>query len=76
MKKYTKPTIAFQNIALSSGLSSACAILADTDFSFDSCPILIPEWGETIFNDTMCTWSSQDNFCYHVPTASSNIFES
>lgn len=72
--KYTKPTIAFQNIALSSGLSSSCAFQAN--FQFGSCEVMIPEWGETVYNDGQCDIGFEDFPCYHVPAASSNIFES
>ena len=41
------------------------------------CPVVVPELGETIFQEHNCDWSNDDLYiCYHVPTASMNIFSS
>ena len=70
---YTPLSITFQ--ALSAGsVSSACTYQSNE--AINSCPILIPEWNETVFTDaTGCDWDASEA-CYHVPTASSNVFDS
>ena len=74
-KKYVKPVIRFESLALSSGVSSSCSF--DILFAEFSCPILIPEWGETIYTQDSCDWSNDDLYvCYHVPTMSTNVFGS
>ncbi len=75
-KKYVKPIIAFQELSMNSELSAGCSF--DSSFAEFFCPILIPEWGETVFsNDIGCDWTNDDFYvCYHVPTAGSNIFGS
>ena len=74
-KSYIKPSIAFQKLAMSSDLSAGCTMeLSSAEFS---CPIMIPEWGETVFTESNCDWSNDDYYiCYHVPTAGSNVFGS
>ena len=73
-KQYVKPVIAFEPLELNSDFSSGCTV--ELQFAEFSCPVLIPEWGETVFNNT-CDWSNDDfNVCYHVPTASFNVFGS
>ena len=74
-KTYAKPNIAFKKLAMSSNLSSGCQI--EQTFAEFSCPVLIPEWGETVFTQSNCDWSNDDySICYHVPTASGNVFGS
>ena len=75
-KKYSKPGISFHPLALSADLSAGCTLLSN--FAEFSCPVMIPEWGETVFTyNSGCDWSNDDVYvCYHVPTASSNIFSS
>ena len=75
MRTYVKPEIEFQDLALNSDLCSSCVM--EMTFAEFSCPILIPEWGETVFTQSNCDWSNDDyNICYHVPTASGNVFGS
>ena len=61
---------------MSSDLSTGCSL--DLAFAEFACPLLIPEWGETVFTDALqCDWSNDDFYvCYHVPTAGSNVFNS
>lgn len=75
-KPYTKPTMAFQNMMLATGVSSGCAFISN--HNYDSCQTLLDEWGdETIFmDDGSCSWGYEDYPCYEVPTESSNIFQS
>lgn len=74
-KRYVKPLISFEPLALSSTLSASCEF--DISYAEFSCPVLIPEWGETVFTEQNCDWSNDDIYiCYHVPTASSNVFGS
>ena len=74
--KYVKPNIGFESLALSSELYSGCAF--NVNFAEFICPITIPELGnETIFQEYNCDWSNEDIYvCYHVPTASMNVFGS
>ena len=74
-KNYVKPNIAFQKLAMRSELSVGCTM--DITFAEFVCPILIPEWGETVFTQNTCDWSNDQYYvCYHVPTAGSNVFGS
>ena len=75
-KKYTKPGIMFQQMNIEADLSAGCSI--QVSFEEFACPILIPEWGETVYqNNTGCDWGNDEGFvCYHVPTAASNVFAS
>jgi len=73
-KNYTSPNIIFQPLS-AAGLSAACSFTAN--HAANVCPIMIPEWGETVFGDyDICDYTPEDNVCYDVPTASSNVFES
>ena len=72
---YIKPTITLEKLSMSSELSASCEF--DINFAEFYCPILIPEWGETVFTNQNCDWSNDDYYvCYHVPTAGSNVFGS
>jgi hypothetical protein len=74
-KKYIKPMISFQKLAMSSEVSGSCAM--EITFAEWVCPVLIPEWGETVFQQDNCDWSNDTGYvCYHVPTISTNIFGS
>ena len=77
-KNYIKPFVTFEKLTTSNPASAGCSL--NVNFAEFSCPILIPEWGETIFasNSTpVCTWTNDDFYiCYHVPTAGSNVFGS
>ena len=72
-KNYVKPNIAFQKLAMSADLSAGCSV--KLTFAEFVCPVLIPEWGETVFSDSQCDWTNGSDFiCYHVPTASTNVY--
>ena len=74
-KKYTKPTINFEDMSVRSGVSASCAM--QITFAEWQCPVLIPEWGETVFQEDNCDWSNDSGYvCYHVPTISTNVFNS
>ncbi|MBQ6164215.1 MAG: hypothetical protein IJK23_07050 [Clostridia bacterium] len=74
-KNYQKPNIAFQKLAMTADLSTSCSM--DVNYAEFSCPVLIPEWGETVFTSDTCDWSNDQFYiCYHVPTAGSNVFGS
>ena len=73
-KKYVKPAIQFQKLNMSASLSAGCAFSAT--FAEMDCPVMIPEWGETVFNADNCDISGDEFVCYHVPVASSNVFGS
>ena len=74
-KKYMKPSIAFQKLAMSSEASAGCTM--ELNFAEFYCPVLIPEWGETVFTEANCDWSNDDHYiCYHVPSVGSNVFGS
>ncbi len=76
-KNYIKPFVIFEKLTTSNPTSAGCSL--NVDFAEFSCPITIPEWGETIFTNTNadCDWSNDDFYiCYHVPTAGSNVFGS
>ncbi|MBR5422506.1 MAG: hypothetical protein IK108_00695 [Clostridia bacterium] len=75
-KQYTKPVLSFQSLAVSTDMSAGCAY--EVNFAEFYCPVLIPDWGMTVFaEDSDCEMSNPDGFiCYHVPTASFNVFGS
>lgn len=74
-KKYTKPSISFQSLAMSTDVHASCAM--EITFAEFICPVMIPEWGETIFQEYNCDWSNETGYvCYHVPTIDTNIFGS
>ena len=76
-KQYVKPLITFEKLAISANGSAGCAF--EAEFAPFTCPVHIPGWGdETIFIENVCVWygADDDSICYHVPTASSNIFGS
>ena len=74
-KPYSKPSIAFQPLTMGMDLSAGCAF--KSLFAEFICPIMIEEWGETIFTENVCDWSNDDFYvCYHVPTATLNVFGS
>ena len=74
-KKYTKPSVGFSSLAMSTELSAGCSL--NINFAEFVCPIYIPEWGETVYLEHNCDWSNDDIYiCYHVPTAASNVFSS
>ena len=75
-KHYVKPNIAFQKLSMSTEVSASCTM--DLTFAEFVCPVMIPEWGETIFTEASdCTWYNDEIYiCYHVPTAGSNVFGS
>ena len=75
MNNYSKPTIAFQKLSVSADISAGCSM--QVSFAEFSCPIMIPEWGETVFTANNCDWSNDEFYiCYHVPTAGTNVFGS
>ena len=72
---YSKPNITFQKLSMSSDLSAGCTM--QISFAEFSCPIMIPEWGETVFTADNCDWSNDEFYiCYHVPTAGTTVFGS
>jgi hypothetical protein len=74
-KKYIKPMVSFEKLAMNSSFSGHCEF--NITFAEWVCPVLIPEWGETVFQQDNCDWSNDDYYiCYHVPTISTNIFGS
>ncbi len=74
-KRYAKPNITFQKLAMSADLSAGCSM--NVSFAEFDCPIMIPEWGETVFTSSNCDWSNDEIYvCYHVPTAGTNVFGS
>ena len=74
-RKYIKPTIIFEKLVMGNDASASCAF--EITFQEFVCPVLIPEWDETIFQEYNCDWSNDTGFiCYHVPTISTNIFGS
>ena len=73
-RKYTKPSIHFERLSVNN-ISASCAM--KITFAEWECPVLIPEWGETVFQEHNCDWSNDSGYiCYHVPTISTNIFDS
>ena len=73
-KKYNPPKIQFENLSLNTDLTT-CSIIVN--FSEYICPVLIPEIGQTVFQDNNCDWTNDDFYvCYHVPNSAINIFSS
>lgn len=74
-KKYAKPAVRFEPLALATEVSASCTM--EITFAEFVCPILIPEWGETVYQEFNCDWYNDDGYiCYHVPTIATNVFGS
>ena len=75
-RKYIKPIINFESLALSSDSSAHCSL--SITFAEWQCPVPIPEWGnETVYQEWNCDWSNDEGYiCYHVPTMTTNVFGS
>lgn len=71
-KTYTKPDVEAVNFVLSSNWSSGCRHIGTFSDS-ESCGY--DDNGFMIFMDK-CDIVSDSEFCYHVPTADSNVFQS
>lgn len=75
-KAYKSPAFHATNFSLSTGVASGCAFTAT--FAEQQCPV-DPGWGVTIFTDLQCDYTppgDDDQVCYHVPFADSNVFMS
>ena len=70
-KTYSKPVIVFESFQLATSIASGCA---------DGTKIPVDVGGFTVFADKGCDTLPQEeideNSCYHVPTADSNVFSS
>ncbi|MBQ6268059.1 MAG: hypothetical protein IJK64_09870 [Clostridia bacterium] len=73
-RRYVKPAISFQRLDMSASLSAGCALSAT--FAEMDCPVMIPEWGETVFTERNCDLYGDEFICYHVSAANSNVFGS
>lgn len=77
-KKYNKPIITFESLALSTNIAAGCAFISTNSAEY-ICPVIDEESGWTIFSDKavcMMTPKPGDTICYDIPLANSNIFES
>lgn len=70
--------INFESLALSTGVSSGCAMLSQS--APNQCVIYYPQWGMTLLTETLTCDAyppgGTDYICYHVPVADNNVFES
>ena len=78
-KKYTKPEIKFEDFSLQTSIAAGCELETPLPSSSASCGY--PTKGGVVFVEgTQCTTYPQDGvyngFCYHVPTDTSNLFNS
>ena len=77
-KKYIKPAIKFECLALSENIASGCAFISTNSAEY-VCPVVDEESGWTIFvSNGMClvVFGPDDTICYDIPLANSNVFES
>lgn len=77
-KSYMKPTIAFESLSVTANVASGCAFLSTNSAEY-TCPIVDEESGWTIFSDyavCMMVPESNDQVCYDIPIANSNVFSS
>lgn len=80
-KSYNKPEIAFESFALCSSIAAGCGVHVD-GANAGACGITFG--GETIFMTGIAGCATQvetddglyNGLCYHVPTASSALFNS
>ena len=80
-KNYSKPDIVFDNFSLCSSIAVGCARPTNTP-SQGACPLVIG--GRPLFIDGVaaCRFKTEDGnplydgLCYHVPTDSTNLFNS
>jgi hypothetical protein len=77
-KTYEKPRICYESFALSDRISAGCEGIAN--IGENQCSILIPELGETIFNqDLVCSVTSpggNETICYNAPSEWNNVYSS
>lgn len=74
-KTYTKPNISFESFSLSANIAEEC--IFEITFAEWECPVYIPEWDETVYQEWNCDWSNDSGFvCYHVPTITTRVFGS
>ena len=74
-KKYVKPSITFSKLSMGTEVYGRCA--TEINCAEFVCPVIIPELGETVFQENNCDWASEDMYvCYHVPMANMNVFGS
>ena len=77
-KKYNKPTITFESLALSTNIAAGCAFISTNSAEY-ICPVIDEESGWTIFADNaVCNMTPRpgETICYDIPLANSNVFES
>lgn len=74
-KKYVAPDILFESLALSTDISAGCAWISNQEPL--ACPINT-DWGDTLIASGICSVipGNEDQFCYHVPVADTNVFGS
>lgn len=78
-RKYIKPIVKFESLNMSTDVASGCA--SGPTFEEFACPVMVPEWGMTMFTDNnsdcyLTTPDMYDTICYHVPNSDHNIFTS
>ena len=73
---YSKPSFAFHAIPAVVGGGTGCYYTTEQEPK--ACGIYDPDWGEWIFSGGICTIEPEDgfNFCYTVPLADNNVYNS
>lgn len=80
-KTYTKPDIMFDSFSLCSSIAAGCARPIGNQ-SQGNCPLMVSGNPHFLSSVTVC-WTviedgspQYDGICYHVPTDSTNLFNS
>lgn len=79
-KVYSKPDIIFEDFSLSTSIAAGCETKTNTP-SQDKCGFRFGAYMAFVAGVEACTMpvadgSINDGFCYHVPSAENNLFNS
>ena len=72
--KYTKPTLSFQSLGISTDIASSCEMT--TRSAENVCPVIVEEWGGMTILTNDCDMEPAEQICYHVPIEDKNVFSS
>lgn len=76
-KNYSKPEIVFESFKLTTSIANTCGGMKGNHDNGDSCELVIEDSGDklTVFN-TGLNSDCEDVNCYHVTSASPDVFAS
>lgn len=74
-KAYSKPNVEFVDFSLSGSIAAACTHQG-TNTDDQTCGYLMSNGWLVYAQNSFCDVGSDEEFCYHVPTADTSIFGS